>query len=73
MSARIEGFIVWDYKNRFEIAIRQLSRWNQEKKIIYKEHVLQGLENAPQALKMVMAGQNFGKMIVRVLHEQPHL
>jgi NADPH-dependent curcumin reductase len=73
MSATVEGFIVWDYKNRFELAVRQLSRLIQEKKLIYKEHVLQGLENAPKALQMVMNGENFGKMVVKVLHEQPRL
>ena len=73
MSASIEGFIVWDYQNRFEIAIRQLSRWIQEKKIIHREHIIQGLENAPSALKMVMNGENFGKMIVRVLHQEPRI
>ena len=73
MSATVEGFIVWDYKNRFEFALKQLSRWVQEKKIIHKEHVLQGLESAPSALKMVMQGENFGKMIVRLVHDQPSL
>ena len=73
MSATVEGFIVWDYTNRFEIAIKQLSRWIQEKKIIHKEHVVQGLENAPRALQMVMNGENFGKMVVRVVHDEPHI
>lgn len=67
MSATLEGFIVWDdYQNRFELAVKQLSRWVQERKIIHREHALEGLENAPKALAMVMAGENFGKMMVRV-------
>ena len=73
MSATIEGFIVFDFKNQFESAIQHLSRWVQEKKIIHKEHIIQGLENAPNALRMVMQGENFGKMIVRLIHDQPHI
>jgi NADPH-dependent curcumin reductase CurA len=73
MSASFEGFVVWDYQNRFEMGIKQLNRWTQEKKIVFKEQVVDGLEFAPHALRMNLDGENNGKMIVKVLHNTPHL
>ena len=35
-------------------------------KIKYKTHVVEGLENAPDALNLLFAGGNTGKVIVAV-------
>jgi len=69
----LEGFIVWDYKNRFELAIKELSKWVQEGRIKYKEHIIEGIENAPRALAMLFSGENEGKMIVRLTPQNPTL
>jgi len=36
------------------------------KKILYKETVTKGFENAPQALRDVLTGKNFGKQVIEV-------
>lgn len=72
-SLTIEGFKVWDYKNRFELATRQLSRLVQEKQLIYKDHILEGLQNVPLAMNMLMTGKNKGKMLVKLSHNNPCL
>jgi NADPH-dependent curcumin reductase CurA len=51
----------------------KLLQWVKEKKLKHKEQVIEGVENAPRALQMLMNGENNGKMIVRVLHEAPKL
>ena len=73
MSASSEGFAVWDYQNRFEMGVKQLNRWVLEKKLVAREEVVEGLEFAPEALKMTMNGENNGKMMVKILHNTPHL
>ena len=34
--------------------------------LVYREDVIDGLENAPDALTGILTGQNFGKLLVRV-------
>jgi large subunit ribosomal protein L33 len=41
----------------------------KEGKIKYRETVTEGLENAPQALRDVLTGKNFGKQLVKVVDE----
>jgi NADPH-dependent curcumin reductase CurA len=37
-----------------------------DRRVRYREDITDGLENAPQAFIGILAGQNFGKAIVRV-------
>ena len=50
-------------------ATKELSNWIQEGKIKYRETVSEGLESAPQALRDVLSGKNFGKQVVKVAEE----
>lgn len=43
-----------------------MGRWVQAGKIKYREQVVDGTENAPQALISLLKGENFGKVVVRV-------
>jgi len=63
-SSRMEGFILLNYKDRFAEGRRQLSRWLHEGKIKYKEEVVLGLENAPNAMLKLFNGGNKGKLVV---------
>eukprot|EP00002_Diphylleia_rotans_P001760 TRINITY_DN1099_c0_g1_i1.p1 TRINITY_DN1099_c0_g1~~TRINITY_DN1099_c0_g1_i1.p1 ORF type:complete len:347 (+),score=92.89 TRINITY_DN1099_c0_g1_i1:63-1103(+) len=63
--ARMEGFVVFDYKSEFVSATRQLAQWLVENKLKYTEHVVDGVENAPKALRMLFDGSNNGKLLVR--------
>lgn len=64
--ARMQGFLVLDHMHRADEAIAQLSQWLREGRLQYAEDILDGLENAPAALLRVLAGENRGKMLVRV-------
>ena len=43
-----------------------MSVWLREGRIKYREDVVDGLEQAPQALIGVLRGENFGKRLIRV-------
>jgi hypothetical protein len=64
--ARIEGFLVFDFLERFPEAVLQLATWVMEGKIAWRDTVVEGLENAPDALNMLFRGENLGKLLVQV-------
>jgi NADPH-dependent curcumin reductase CurA len=64
--ARMEGFIVLDYLDRFLDAILQMGQWVDEGRITYAEDVVDGLGSAPSALQRLFTGENTGKLIVKV-------
>ena len=63
---RMEGFIVLDYLDRFPPAQAEMGGWLAEGKIKSSEHIVKGLENAPDALNLLFSGGNTGKVIVEV-------
>jgi NADPH-dependent curcumin reductase len=62
--ATLMGIIVLDYFARATEAITDISLWQAEGKIKYKEHIVDGLENLPNAIQMLFTGKNNGKLIV---------
>jgi len=69
MRARMEGFLVSDYASRFGEAITAMSTWIAEGRLKSAETVVQGLENAPKAFRMLFEGGNTGKLLVQVAPE----
>jgi hypothetical protein len=61
---RMEGFIILDYLDRFPAAQMDMAGWIAEGKIKSSEHIVEGLENAPDALNLLFSGGNTGKVIV---------
>jgi NADPH-dependent curcumin reductase CurA len=68
--ARMQGFLVLDHMHRADKAVAELSQWLREGRLRYAEDIVDGLENAPGALVRLLAGDNKGKMLVRVA-DQP--
>ncbi|QFS47848.1 NADP-dependent oxidoreductase [Nostoc sphaeroides] len=68
--ALIKGFLVGDYQHRFNDFLGDVSGWLQSGKLKYKEDVVVGLENAPDAFIGLLRGDNFGKLIIKV-NEDP--
>ena len=62
----IRGFIVSDFASRHGDFLKDMSAWVRDGKVKYKEHVTEGLENAPDAFMGLLKGANFGKQLVRV-------
>ncbi|CAG8772980.1 43122_t:CDS:2 [Gigaspora margarita] len=65
-SGKMEGFIVYNYKDRYQEAVIDLSEWLQQGKIKTRDYVVEGLENAPQALLRLFKGENTGKMLIKI-------
>ena len=64
---KVQGFIVFsDYGPRFGEFFTQMSAWLREGRIAYREDVVDGLENAPEAFIGLLEGRNFGKLVIRV-------
>ncbi len=62
----LQGFIVSDKPERMTNWRRIAAPWVADGSLIYREDVVEGLENAPEALTGILAGRNFGKLLVRV-------
>ncbi|MFL4988985.1 MAG: NADP-dependent oxidoreductase [Microvirga sp.] len=62
----IRGFIVWDFQAQAREFATEVGEWLREGKIKYREDVVEGLDNAPQAFIGLLKGKNFGKLVVRV-------
>ena len=62
----IRGFIVWDFAAQAREFATEVGQWLREGRIKYREDVVEGLENAPQAFMGLLKGRNFGKLVVRV-------
>ena len=65
-SARMEGFVVFDFKDEFEDAKKQLGEWYRRGKLKYRENVIVGFENIPSAFIGLFSGENMGKQLVKV-------
>lgn len=65
-QAKAEGFLVQQFTDRFEDGLKQMATWLREKKLKYREDVIDGLENAPAAFIGMLEGKNIGKRLVRV-------
>ncbi|MCW3067666.1 MAG: putative NADP-dependent oxidoreductase [Solirubrobacterales bacterium] len=63
---RMEGFIILDYVERFPEAQAEMAGWLASGQIKAAEHIVEGLERAPEALNMLFTGGNTGKVIVQV-------
>ena len=43
-----------------------MSGWVADGSVRYREDVVEGLDNAPEAFRGLLSGANFGKLLVRV-------
>lgn len=64
--ARMEGFLILDYLDRFPEAQLEMAGWVLEGRIHHREHVVDGLEHAGEALNLLFSGGNTGKVVVTV-------
>jgi NADPH-dependent curcumin reductase CurA len=68
-SARMEGFIVFNYAQRYGEGIQALAAWLAEGKIKAREDIVEGLENFPEAFLKLFRGENLGKLVIKVAEE----
>ncbi len=63
-EATMQGFYIFSYAHRFKEAYRRLGDLINSGRLTYREDKLNGIEQAPDALIRVLAGQNFGTQLV---------
>ena len=59
-------FVVTEWMDEWQAATKELSQLVKDNKIIYRETITKDFENAPQALRDVLTGKNFGKQLIEV-------
>ncbi|MNL76173.1 NADPH-dependent curcumin reductase [compost metagenome] len=65
-SLTIRGFIQREFADQRPDFYREASAWISNGRLKYREDIVEGLENAPNAFIGLLDGKNFGKLIVRV-------
>ena len=63
---RLQGMIVFDWKDRYGEALAGLTKHFASGKLVYRESVVDGIDNAPKGLIALLRGENFGKQLVKL-------
>lgn len=59
-------FVVTEWADEWDKATDEISKLIESNDLIYRETITKGFENAPQALRDVLTGKNFGKQIIEI-------
>ncbi|WP_269430473.1 hypothetical protein [Pseudorhodobacter ferrugineus] len=69
-KVKVQGFIIFDdFGHLYSEFAKEMSAWIAADKIKYREEIIDGLENAPEAFVGLLKGENFGKRVIRVGHK----
>jgi NADPH-dependent curcumin reductase CurA len=64
--ARMQGFVVFDYADRYAEGARVMAGWIATGQLKSREDVVDGLETFPETLLMLFRGENTGKLVLKV-------
>ncbi|MFZ2156038.1 MAG: NADP-dependent oxidoreductase [Bradyrhizobium sp.] len=64
--ARMQGMVVFDYADRYGVAIKDIAQWMKEGKFVSREDIVPGIENFPATMNKLFSGGNFGKLVLKV-------
>lgn len=64
-QARMQGFLVFQFRERYPEGIAQMAAWIREGKLKYREDIVDGIEQTPRAFIGLFTGDNTGKRLVR--------
>jgi NADPH-dependent curcumin reductase CurA len=66
-SLTLRGFLYFEFAaQHYDEFLREVGAGVADGRIRYREDIVDGLENAPEAFIGMLEGRNFGKVIVRV-------
>ncbi|OLL22247.1 2-alkenal reductase (NADP(+)-dependent) [Neolecta irregularis DAH-3] len=63
---RMEGFIISDHKHKFKEYTNKMIQLVLDRRIVFKEHVSYGIENAIDGLIGMLKGDKLGKALVKL-------
>jgi NADPH-dependent curcumin reductase CurA len=64
--ARMQGFVVFDYADRYMEAATQMAGWMAQGKLKTREDIVEGIETFPETLLKLFHGENTGKLVLKV-------
>jgi NADPH-dependent curcumin reductase CurA len=64
--ASMQGFVIFDHPEHVAIALADLAGWVREGSVRYVEEILDGIEQAPDAIAGLYRGENLGKRLIRL-------
>src|SRR3990167_1352723 len=64
--ARMEGIVVFDYADRYHLAVAEMAAYLKDGRMKSKEDVVVGLQTFPDTLLKLFNGENFGKLVLEV-------
>ncbi len=64
--ARMQGFVVFDYADRYMEAATQMAGWMAQGKLKTREDIVEGIETFPETLLKLFHGENIGKLVLKV-------
>ena len=64
--ARMEGIVVFDYADRYHLAIAEMAGYLKDGRMKSKEDIVIGLDTFPETLLKLFKGENFGKLVLQV-------
>ena len=64
--ARMQGIVVFDYADRYHLAVAEMAGYLKDGRMKSKEDVVVGLQTFPETLLKLFNGENFGKLVLEV-------
>ena len=64
--ASMQGFVIFDHAHHYPVARRALAQWIRSGALRYVEDILEGVEQAPDAIVGLYRGENYGKRLIRI-------
>ncbi len=69
--ARMEGIVVFDYADRYPVAVAEMAGYLKDGRMKSREDVVEGGVKAfPDTLNKLFSGENFGKLVLKVADAQ---
>ena len=65
-SARMEGFVVFNYASRYAEAAREMAGWMAQGKLKSREDIVEGFNTFPETMLKLFRGENTGKLMLKV-------
>ena len=62
----VRGFVILDHMDLFPEVLADLATWLRDGRLKMPVHMVDGLENAPEALNLLYTSGNTGKLLVRL-------
>jgi NADPH-dependent curcumin reductase len=65
-NASMTGFVIFDYAACYAEGLREMEGWFADGKLVSREDIAEDLENFPDTLLRLFAGENTGKLVLKL-------